>query len=427
MKKYKGILFVFLLAVLVCIGSGCGRREVTAENVLAAEETVSQSGQEEPVEEQEPQKEPEPVVSRARLTFTGDIMVHSWQYNEAYDSQTDTYNFMHNFQDMKPYFQSSDLVIGNLETVLAGREAGISDYPLFNTPDEFLDALKDAGFDVLTTANNHCMDKRKDGLLRTLDKLDEYGFAHTGTFRSQQERDTILIQEVNGMKIAFLSYTYGTNGIPVPDSYLVNLLDRELIQKDMAAAKALNPDLIVVLPHMGVEYETYARQEFQDWADFLFQEGADIVVASHPHVLQPMEMKTITEADGTTRTGFVIYSMGNFISSQTTPPRNASILLQIDLKKTGEEKPIIEQVSFVPIWTQFRGVDGQDHFVVRSVYEMLTLPESQQQALLRQKDIARLKEIHSETTSLLLNQDIPLEDIQDQYIFYQVMEWNVMK
>ena len=319
---------------------------------------------------------------------------------------------------MKKYFDEADLVVGNLETVFAGADVGISDYPCFNSPDAFADAIADAGFDVLTTANNHSMDKRMDGVLRTLDVLDERGMDHIGTYRSAEERENILIRDVNGIKIAFLSYTYGTNGIPVPESWLVNPLDEELIKSDIARAKALEPDMIVVLPHMGNEYEEYVRDTFKNWAHMMLEAGADIVVASHPHVLQPMETVELADDDGGTRTGFIMYSMGNFISSQTTPPRNASILLNIDIEKTWQGKTYIKEVSFVPIWTQFQNANWQNHFVVRSVYEMLTLPEDQLSATVRSKDIPRLREIHFETTKTLLGEDIPLEDIRDEYIYY---------
>ncbi len=372
--------------------------------------------------EEEVEEIEEPQTHTLRLTAIGDIMCHSWQYNEAYDSETGKYDFSHNYQDMKRYFDQADLVVGNMETVFAGTENGCSDFPTFNSPDAFAQAAKDAGIDLVTTANNHCMDQREAGLLRTLDILDAVGIDHVGTYRSQEERDRILIKDINGIRIAFLSYTYGTNGIPVAQSYEVNLLEEALVKADIAAAKAKNPDFIVVLPHMGNEYETYVRDTFQNWADLMIEAGADLVLASHPHVLQPMEMKTVTNPDGSTREAFVIYSLGNFISSQTTPPRNASILLQIELEKTDGEPGVIRNVSFVPIWTQFRNVAEEDHFIVRSVYEMLTLPQEELNATVRQKDIARLKEIHSETTSLLLQQDIPLENIQDEYLFYERTE-----
>ena len=358
----------------------------------------------------------------ASLAVTGDIMVHSYQYEEAYDQSTGKYDFMHNFTDMKKYFDSADYSIGNFETVLAGEDVGISDYPCFNTPDSFLDSLEYSGIDFVTTANNHCMDKGTDGLLRTIDKLDEYGFDHTGTYKDEESRNEIFVKDINGITFAFLSYTYGTNGIPVKNPWNVNLLDEELIKSDIEKAKELNPDFIVVLPHMGVEYEIYPREEFKEWADFMFNCGADIILASHPHVLQPMEVREITKDDGSTRNGFIIYSLGNFISSQTTPPRNAGIIINLDFEKKGIEKAELTKVSFIPVWTQFRNAQNINHFMVRSVYEMLTLPQNEMYNTLRQKDIARLKDIHKETTSMYLNRDVPLEEIQDEYTFWEKSE-----
>lgn len=358
----------------------------------------------------------------ASLAVTGDIMVHSYQYEEAYDRSTGKYDFMHNFTDVKKYFDAADYSIGNFETVLAGEDVGISDYPCFNTPDSFLDSLEYSGIDFVTTANNHCMDKGTDGLLRTIDKLDEYGFDHTGTYKDEESRNEVFVKDINGITFAFLSYTYGTNGIPVKNPWNVNILDEELIKSDIEKAKELNPDFIVVLPHMGVEYEIYPREEFKEWADFMFNCGADIILASHPHVLQPMEVREITKDDGSTRNGFIIYSLGNFISSQTTPPRNAGIIVNLDFEKKGIEKAELTKVSFIPVWTQFRNAQNINHFMVRSVYEMLTLSQNEMYNTLRQKDIARLKDIHKETTSMYLNRDVPLEEIQDEYTFWEKSE-----
>lgn len=357
----------------------------------------------------------QPIVKQATLAVVGDIMVHDYQYNEAYDPANGSYNFMHNFQDVKKYFDGYDLVLGNLELTFGGEDRGYSSFPCFNTPDSFLDAVKDAGFDILTTANNHCMDTGKNGLIRTLDKLDEYGIAHMGTYRSTEERDKILYKKINGINFAFLSYTYGTNGIPVPDAYLVNLIDNRQMVADIKRARE-QADVVVVMPHMGNEYETYPKDVFQEWADLMFLSGADIVLASHSHVLQPMEYRKVDHGDGV-HDGFIIYSLGNFISSQTTPPRNASIILHLTIEQVGNEPPNVKEVSFVPIWTQFRNAQDKNHFVVRSVYEMLTLEQSEKDRLIRKKDQSRLEEIHQETASFLLNRDVPLSEIQDEYIF----------
>lgn len=359
--------------------------------------------------------EPVPEVKTVKMAVVGDIMVHDYQYNEAYDPSTGNYDFMHNFQDAKEYLAGNDLVIGNLELTFGGTDRPYSSFPCFNTPDSFLDAVKDAGFNLLTTANNHSMDTGKAGVIRTLDKLDEYGIEHFGTYRSQEERDTIFYKDVNGITFAFLSYTYSTNGIPVPDSYLVNLLDADLMTADIKEARQ-HADVVVVMPHMGNEYETYPRDVFVQWADLMFEAGADIVLASHPHVLQKMEYRKVDHGNGV-HDGFIIYSLGNFISSQTTPPRNASIILHLTVEQVAEEAPNVTDVSFVPIWTQFRNSADENHFVVRSVTERLSLSQAEKDAQIRRKDQKRLEEIHHETASFLLGREIPFSEMQVEYTF----------
>lgn len=358
---------------------------------------------------------PVPVVKTVKLAVVGDIMVHDYQYNEAYDPTTGEYDFMHNFQDVKKYFAGNDLVIGNLELTFGGPDRPYASFPCFNTPDSFLDAVKDAGFNLLTTANNHSMDTGKAGLIRTLDKLDAYGIEHFGTYRSQEERDKIFYKDVNGIRFAFLSYTYGTNGIPVPDSYLVNLIEEDTMVPDIQEARK-HADVVVVMPHMGNEYESYPRDIFVDWADMMFEAGADIVLASHPHVLQKMEYRKVDHGNGI-HDGFLIYSLGNFISSQTTPPRNASIILHLTVEQVGDEAPNVTEVSFVPIWTQFRNASDENEFVVRSVYERLSLSQGEKDAQIRKKDQKRLEEIHQETASFLLGREVPLSEMQEEYIF----------
>lgn len=406
---------LFLIITFLFLLTSCGKTEPisSSEPVSSAYQSVQTSSEIEPV------KEPEPVVHTASLAVVGDMMVHSYQYEESFDSKTGTYEFDHNFAAVKKYLQKADYCVGNLETVLGGEGIGISDYPNFNTPDSFAEAAKRGGIDFVTTANNHCADRGTAALLRTLDVLDKIGIDHTGTFRSQEDRDNIFIKDINGIKFAFLSYTFGTNGMPYDNSYNVNILDDELVQSDIKRAKEKNPDFIVVMPHMGIEYQTQPDDEQKRVADMMFKAGADIILASHPHVLEPMEVRDITDENGNTRKGFIIYSLGNFISSQTTPPRNASIILNIDTKKVGDKKAEITKISFIPIWTQFRNGKNENDFVVRSVYDVLSLPAAEQKANFRAKDLKRLRDIHYETTSLLLDKNIPIENIQNEYVFYQ--------
>ena len=414
-KQNTGLFKIIFILMLTFLLAACGKEnteQVFSEDVPTVVKTETTTASFE-LEIQEP----EPVIHTALVNFTGDLMCHSYQYEESYNSETGEYEFDHNFAAVKKYFDSADYTVGNLETVLGGEEIGARDYPCFNTPDSFASAAKDAGFDFFTTANNHCVDQGTSSLIRTLDVLDSLGIKHTGTSRSQEECDNIEITEINGIKFVFLSYTYGTNGMPFENDYNVNLMEEEAIVSDIKKAKSLEPDFVVVMPHMGNEYELYANTHQKNWADLMFNAGADIIVASHPHVLQPMEMRTITNEDGSTRQGYIMYSMGNFISSQTTPPRNASIILNMSFKKIDDNPAEITKVSFVPIWTQFRNGSNVNDFVVRSVFDVLTDPDKETKY--RSKDLSRVNDIHYETTSHLLNTDIPLEEIQDEYIFYQ--------
>ena len=248
------------------------------------------------------------------MSVIGDIMCHNSQYIDAFSGST--YDFSYVFSDIKHYIDNADIAIGNLETTFAGAARGYSNYPTFNTPEQLAQNLKDFGIDVVSTANNHCMDTGYKGLVSTLDYLDSAGISHTGTSRTQEEQNTVLIKDINGIKIAFLSFTYGTNGIPVSleKTYSVNLISDELILNQLQLAKAQNPDLICVSMHWGIEYQNTQNKEQERLADLLFQNGTDIILGSHPHVLQPMEKRTITLEDGSTKDGFVIYSLGNFMS-----------------------------------------------------------------------------------------------------------------
>ena len=286
-----------------------------------------------------------------KMTVIGDIMCHNSQYKDAYDGST--YDFSYVFDDIKDYISSADIAVGNLETTFAGKERGYSNYPRFNSPEQLAYNLKDTGIDVLCTANNHSMDTNYSGVVSTLDFLDDAGISHMGTSRTAEEQNQILVKDVNGIKIAFLAFTYGTNGIPVPsaNSYCVNLIDKDLILKQLELAKAQEPDLICVNMHWGLEYQNVQNSDQEDWADFLFENGVDVILGSHPHVLQPMEKRTVTLEDGTIKDCFVIYSLGNFISGQTKKNTRTSIILNISFTKDGESgKTTIGDVSYVPIY-----------------------------------------------------------------------------
>jgi len=328
--------------------------------------------------------------TRVRLTFTGDLMLHEPQMGVDFD---------HTFSRVRPHLQSADLTIGNLETVITGT---FSDFPLFSAPYEFGYALRNAGFDLLSTANNHALDQGVQGLLHNLDFLEKIGIGTFGTYRNQAERDAILVRDVGGISFAFLSYSFSTNGQPIPQGrgYLVNLMNESLIQSDIARAREL-ADFVILMPHMGYEYEEFVRQEFKDWAMMMLAAGADIVVSGHPHVVQPMGFVEIVDAGGSSRRGFVAYCLGNFVSSQRIVPRETGIMLNLYFEKNGEKPPVLAAVSYVPIWVKFTNADGQQDIIVLPVAETLAAIDAGENLNLRKSDIARLREIYRDISGIL--------------------------
>ena len=287
------------------------------------------------------------------MAVTGDIMCHNTMYEDAYNKSKKTYDFTYMFEDIKLHLQTADITVGNLETVFAGSKVGYSSYPTFNTPEILAKNLKKLGFDVLSTANNHCMDKGYSGLVSTLNHLDINDISHTGTYRNKKEQQNILIKNVKGIKIAFLSFTYDTNGISIPKnkSFCVNLADKKTILAQLKLAKAKNPDLICVSMHWGTEYETKPNSKQKELADLLFKNGTDIILGNHPHVAQSMEKRKIKQADGLTKDGFVIYSLGNFMADQDKPNTRSSAILNLQITKNNETGKIsIDKASYVPTY-----------------------------------------------------------------------------
>lgn len=287
------------------------------------------------------------------MAITGDIMCHNTMYQDAYNSSTKSYDFSYYFDDIKLHLQTPDITVGNLETTLSGSKVGYSGYPTFNTPEILAKNLKKAGFDVVSTANNHCMDKGYKGIESTIKYLDEADLSHTGTFTSKKAQETILIKNVKNVNIAFLSFTYGTNGIPVPKdkSYAVNFINKDFIKQQLFLAQKENPDIICVCMHWGIEYQTTPNKEQKDLADFLFKNGADIIIGNHPHVPQPMEKRTIKQDDGTTRDGFIIYSLGNFMANQNFKYTQDSAIIKLDITKHAQDGKIsIDKATYTPTY-----------------------------------------------------------------------------
>lgn len=323
------------------------------QNLLDTSKQELENEMEKVAEENENNKN---TQEKTDTTFTlaaiGDIMCHNSQFKDAYNSETSTYDFSYVFDNISTYTKTADLCIGNLETTFAGEEKGYSGYPQFNTPDNLAYELKGIGLDVLTTAGNHALDTGYTGLSRTIDVLKDADISHLGTYQSQEEQDKVLIKFVKGLKIAFVNYTYGTNGIPVPKdkTYCVNLINKELISKQLDVAKSQDPDIIIACMHWGNEYQTKQNSTQMELADFLIQNGADIILGTHPHVLQPYEKRTVTLENGSTRNGFVAYSLGNFISDQNAKYTRSSIILDLTITKHVDGTVSVDNINPIPIY-----------------------------------------------------------------------------
>lgn len=328
------------------------------------------------------------TADTVRLVAVGDLMCHTSQLDDA--RTTTGFDFRPAFAPVRPYLSRADLAIGNLETVTAGPEERFTGYPQFNCPVEYLDAIGDAGFDVITTANNHSLDRRFLGVERTIQALEDRGLRHTGTARTAEERDRPLIAEVKGMRIAVLAYTYGTNGIALPAGkpFAVNLIDTLAMARDIRQARAASADAIIVSLHWGTEYERQPNIVQRRVAIFLARQGVEVILGSHPHVLQPLEW-----LDGSAGRTLVIYSLGNFVSGQRMPFTDAGVILQFSLirPETGGSLRVGE-VRFVPTY-----VARRPHYRVVSLVDALAVTDSRAASHLG-GELSRGRQIWTETT-----------------------------
>lgn len=284
------------------------------------------------------------------LLFVGDIMGHDSQIASAEVVKDSMYDYTPCFEWVRPIIQEADLAIGNLELTLPGKPP-YKGYPRFRSPDDLALALRHAGFDVLVTSNNHSNDGGKMGVINTILTLDDYYFYHTGTFQNQQIRDAYypLIIYKGPFKLAILNYTYGTNGLPTKAPTIVNEIDENQIEKDMAEAEALGPDAIIVVMHWGQEYQLNENREQQKLTDKIFDWGADLVIGAHPHVIQPVKTRPLPKDEN--KTGLVAYSLGNFISGQRKTNTDGGLMLEVTLKKAlSTGSTFVDTHNYIPVW-----------------------------------------------------------------------------
>ncbi|MBR3003095.1 MAG: CapA family protein [Clostridia bacterium] len=340
-KKNKPNIILLMLLVILLI--------IAAFVAFGNNKNVEQKNQETALQNTEEQEEPKKDVSFS-ITALGDVLCHNTQYWDAYVKSTDTYDFSYVFENVKEYTKAGDVTIANLETSFA--DAPYSNYPTFNSPASLATALKDIGVDIITTAGNHCLDKGFKGLSETIDVLDQNGIEHLGTYKTEEDQKKLFVKDINGAKVAFIDYTYGTNGIPIPSGkeFCVNVIDKEKIKAEIEKAKEEKVDVIIACMHWGEEYHTKPVQAQEDLADFLFQNGVDIIIGNHPHVIEPFETREVKMPDGTTKQCFVAYALGNFTADQRAVNTRDSIIINLKVTKKADGKVSIDNVDYIPLY-----------------------------------------------------------------------------
>ncbi len=285
------------------------------------------------------------------ISFIGDLMCHTPQIANA-KLVDGTYDFNPSFKEISPFLSAADVTMGNLECTFAGTGRPYGGYPAFNSPDAYLEAIKNSGIDFLCMANNHTMDTGEDGLQRSLKKVRENNFGSTGTFDSQRDRDSIRVLNIKGVNVAVLNYTYGTNGAyPSADKkWMLNVADSALVHDDVLRARATNADLVLVFYHWGIENKSAPVAKQDSMFHWAVDAGADLVIGSHPHVLEPLAyFKTATNAK--LDSGIVAWSLGNFLSNQYWRYTDAGVMLTLSLQKNFTTGKIsLEQTSYFPTW-----------------------------------------------------------------------------
>ncbi|NOX19120.1 MAG: CapA family protein [Chlorobi bacterium] len=340
---------------------------------------------------------PDDSVAVVSFSFVGDIMCHSTQFKFA-RVKKDSFDFKPSYEFIRPIFKNFDFNFGNLETVFAGNKIKYTGYPLFNTPDDFLEGLKYAGFDYLFTANNHSYDRFEKGVRRTI-KVVKYNFMNTIGTNLSANGKKYLIVEKNNISIAVLAFSFGINGFTMPEGreYLVNLIDKDAISSQIENAKKENPDIVLVYFHFGNEYQKEPSAYQKDIVKFTVAQGADIIIASHPHVMQPVEF--FKTEGGNLDTGFVAYSLGNFISNQRWRYSDASVIISFEIEKNLlSDKARLKNVSFLPLWVYKGKYKGKPQYIILPSEISLF---NDRPPFLSGDDWTKMKESYEDTKSII--------------------------
>lgn len=355
MNKSRAKFFLFSSILLLFLASGSARLSCLRNNFSSTTPVAF--------------KDSSASVS---IVAVGDIMCHTGQFTKARGANG-SYDFSESFSLVRPIIRKADLRFCNLETVLAGNSSVYSGYPCFNSPDEFLDGIKYAGFDFIFTSNNHCYDRGEKGVLRTLSLLKARGLNSAGTNKSGREQDSSRIVVINGIKIAIISFTYGINSASVPSekSFLINIISKAGLKSAISHAREQKPDILLLYLHFGQEYKTVPNRYQEDCIRFAEEAGVDIIIGGHPHVLQPV--RYFKTNGSRLDTGFVAYSLGNFLSNQGGKEKETGAILSFKVIKnlrTGQMR--IEGPGFIP--TRVLKGEGRSFLIAPAEYGLIERP-----------------------------------------------------
>lgn len=315
-----------------------------------------------------PEPAPSTTTTTAPVQITvaavGDVLTHMPIVYSVRNRSNGSYEFGPIFAPIAPYLRAADYAVANLETRLAGPEAGYSGYPRFNTPGELAYVLKDIGIDLVATANNHALDMGWDGLVRTLDKLDQAQLSHAGTHRTQEERRVPLVVDIQGIRVAFLNYTATLNGLVIPEEhpYAVDVLDVDRVANDAATARLYGAEVVIAILHQGNEYDREPSEKQIEISRKLLSQGVDVILGSHPHVVQPISH--IFEYTGwKVSDKYIVYSLGNFISAQRWRYSDSGIVAYVHIEKRGL-RAYVTGISYLPVYVQVGMLEGRQSYRV---------------------------------------------------------------
>ncbi len=369
-----GCALLFVVFYFLCAGSAKNAKDYYTSGTRPAQSGMTSISIEDEVHRYVVQS----MVREVRITGTGDLMFYDYQMERAYDSETQTFDFSPSFRYIRKYLEESTYVLGNFEGTMAGKNkgAGSNEYGYwsdsqnmnFNVPEAVAADLKDAGFDMLTTANNHLLDSGTDGMAATIDAITAAGLAQTGSFKSESDA-RYVITDVNDIRVGIIAYTNLVSGqLDEANSYMVNSLDNyteeniELMCSQIKQMRSSGAEYVVVNLHFGEKYSSAVTEAEQELARRLVEAGADVIFGSYPHVVKPMEVITVQDESGSSRSGLVFYSLGNFISSMQFQsangyPRDLGAIATVLLSKTGSGDVQLDGVEIVPVYTDWTDED----------------------------------------------------------------------